>query len=47
MDRHYFYQGKFIGTELIPVEITKDYQTILLPEADRLNFLTEILGGME
>jgi poly-gamma-glutamate synthesis protein (capsule biosynthesis protein) len=47
MDRHYFYQGKYISTELLPVEITKDYQTILMPEADRLKFLTEILGSMQ
>jgi hypothetical protein len=47
MDRHYFYQGKHISTELIPVEITEEYQTILMPETERIRFLTEVLGGME
>lgn len=47
MDRHYFYQGKYISTELLPVEITEEYQTIPMPEEKRIKFLTEILGVME
>jgi poly-gamma-glutamate synthesis protein (capsule biosynthesis protein) len=47
MDRHYFYRSKYITTEILPVEITEDFQTIMMSPAKRPAFLAEILGEME
>jgi hypothetical protein len=47
MDKHYFYQGRYVGLQIIPVEITDSYQTRLMTEDEQIAFLTRILGEME
>lgn len=47
IDRHYFYDGKYIGTQLVTVMLEDYAQPRLMTEAERSKLLTQIfqVGG--
>jgi poly-gamma-glutamate synthesis protein (capsule biosynthesis protein) len=46
MDKHYFYEGKYYNTQIIPIETSDQYQVKLMPNEKIASFLESILEPM-